>query len=90
MHNRKEPSFLFKKITGAPQGETLSLIIPKSSISFNYICNSQSFGAIILYEVLEIGSALGFSSIVKSISLSRGNPGNSFKKTSLKFDNTGY
>jgi hypothetical protein len=60
----------------------LNIIIPKSSNSFNCICNSQSFGTVIRYGVLEIGSAPGFSSIVKSSSLSGGNPGNSFGKTS--------
>ena len=82
MHNRSVPSFFFTKITSAPQGETLGLTSPKSSNSFNYICNSQSFGAIIQYGVLDIGSAPGFISIVKSSSLSGGNPGNSFGKTS--------
>jgi hypothetical protein len=90
MHIRKEPSFFLTKIIGAPQGETLGLINPKSSISFNCICNSQSFGVVILYSVLEIGFAPGFSSMEKSSSLLGGNLDNSFGKTSLNYDNIGF
>lgn len=48
MHNLRVPSFFFQKNTGASKGDTLGLVYPLSSISFNYNFNSNNSGLLIL------------------------------------------
>ena len=76
MHILIDPSFFFTKSTGAPHGETLGLMKPKSMSSWSCIFNSSnSFGAI-RYGAFDTGAAPGSRSIVNSNCRSGGGPGN--------------
>ncbi|KAJ0439109.1 hypothetical protein HanHA300_Chr16g0621591 [Helianthus annuus] len=76
------PSFFFTNNTGAPHGETLGLMNPRSRSSCNCSFNSFNSNGAIRYGALEIGSAPGTRSIVNSTSRSGGNLRSSSGKTS--------
>ena len=82
MHIRSVPSFFLTNKTGAPQGEKLGLMNPRSNNSCNWIFNSLSSAGAILYGALDTGSVPGANSITKSISRDGGKPGKSAGKTS--------
>ena len=84
-----DPSFFLTKIIGAPHGDTLGCISPKSNNSFNCIFNSCNLGVDIRYGVLEIGFVPSFRSIVNSNYLFEGKPGSSLGKTLENYDTTG-
>jgi hypothetical protein len=67
---------------GQLHGEELGRMNPLSNNSFNYILNSANSLGAILYGHLEIGATPGCSSMVNSISQSRGMPGKSSGNTS--------
>lgn len=69
------PIFLFTKNTGAPHGETLSLIILSFNKSCSWIFNSFIFVRAILYGALDIGVVYGNKSMANSTPLSGGGPG---------------
>ena len=69
MHNLRVPSFFFTNNTSAPQGDTLGLMYPLSSISFNYDFNSTSSGVLIVYGAFDVGVTHGTNSMEKSTSL---------------------
>ena len=74
MHILIEPFFFLTNKTGAPRGKMLGLTKPLSNNSCNCIFNSPNYAGAILYDVIEIGVAPGNNSMVKSVSLTGGNP----------------
>jgi hypothetical protein len=88
MQSLHDLSLFLTKIIGAPHGDTLGHIIPKSNKSFNCIFNSCNFGVDIRYGILAIGSVPGFKSMVNSNYISGGKPGNSLGNTLANSDNT--
>ncbi|PHT50151.1 hypothetical protein CQW23_09898 [Capsicum baccatum] len=77
-----EPSFLRTNNTGALHGDILGPMNPFSRKSFNCSFNSHNSAGAILYEVMEIGSVPGSTSIPNSTSRSRGKPRKSSGNTS--------
>jgi hypothetical protein len=74
MHKLKVPSLLFTNITEENQGDTPGCIYPFFKIYSSYICNSSSFGVIILYGVLDTREIPGIKLTEKSICLFSVNP----------------
>ena len=75
--------------TGAPHGEMLGLSKTLSNNSCNCMFNSPNLARAILYGAIEIGAVPDNNSIVKSISLTGGNPGISFGKMSGTYKQLG-
>ena len=82
MHNLSVSSFFFKNKIGAPQGETLGqmyfLWISSCSCDLCFV----SYILFIQYGSFDVGTTPGMRSIVKSISIFKGNQGTSSGKLS--------
>src|SRR3954471_12214638 len=83
MQSRSVPSFFLANNAGAAQGDMLLRMKPNFINSANCLCNSSRSTGAIRYMGSAICEAPGRMSILNSISLCGGNPGNSSGKTSV-------
>ena len=65
MQNLRVPSLQKKKVV-APHSDTLGLMYPLSSISFNYNFNSNNYGVLILYGAFYASATPDTNLMVKS------------------------
>ena len=88
MHNLVLQSLCTKR-TWAPHGDTLDRMSHISNNSYNWTFNSLSSVGAIRYGALDVGVVLGTKFMAKSISLTDGKLGKSFRKASRNSHATG-